>query len=67
MRITEPCPRCEGTGHTKSERVAEDCIEVYAKCSGCGAETHRGRGEFTTEVLHRASAVNFGRGEFING
>jgi DnaJ-class molecular chaperone len=64
-KIKKPCPKCGGEGHTKSEQVAEDIVDVWAECSGCGSktdawETHSGGREY-----HEAAASDFVRGLFL--
>lgn len=64
-KITKPCPKCGGIGHTYNQQVAEDAVDVWAKCSGCGAETERLEGAYGYEEHHYGVAAMFIAGEFV--
>jgi uncharacterized Zn finger protein len=64
-KINRPCPKCGGEGHTRSQQVGEDIVDVWAECLTCGSKTDAWETHFGGKEYHEAAATNFVQGKFV--
>jgi hypothetical protein len=65
FNIKLPCPSCGGKGRTVSEQTAEDIVETWAECSGCGKKTDAYEDFRSSRDHHEWAANEFAGGRFL--